>query len=69
MRGLMIGIGLLGCVLIGPARAGDRTAGEICLSSGDALEVVSAHQVVTPGAAAPRQQLLAPSAPNSKPSP
>ena len=47
----MIGIGLLGCVLHGPARAADRGAGEHCLSSGDALEVVSAHQVVTPGAA------------------
>lgn len=51
MRGLLFGIVLMACAALGPANAADRAAPDHCLSTGDALDVVTAHQVVTPGAA------------------
>jgi|1185.fasta_scaffold87965_2 uncharacterized membrane protein YkoI len=48
MRSLLLA-GLLGCILAGPAAAANEGARDYaCLSSGDALEAVSTHQVVPP---------------------
>jgi uncharacterized membrane protein YkoI len=50
MRPLLAG--LIGCILAATgAGADDKPRGLECLSSGDALEVVSAHKVVPPGRA------------------